>query len=116
MRDTELVPALDALAAELTAAGVEASTDPTKIPVPGAWVTVENLNPERLCGDFTVTAAIYLIARDTGHTPALADLTVMLDRTSEVLPALTTAQPDSVSLPGFTGPLPALRTTAQIGD
>ncbi|MBA4505997.1 hypothetical protein H0H28_11880, partial [Corynebacterium sanguinis] len=61
MNATEIIPALDALAAELTARGVNASTDPTQIDVPGAWVTVESFNPERLCGDFTVTAAIYLI-------------------------------------------------------
>lgn len=116
MLATDLTAALDALADRLTAAGVNASTDPTQIDVPGAWVTVETLNPERLGGDFTVTAAIYLIARDTGHTPALADLSTMLARTAEIVTAIGETRPDTVALPGFAGPLPALRTTAPIGD
>lgn len=116
MRATEITSALETLAADLTAAEVPATTDPTKIEVPGAWVTVDTLTPELMCGEFTATTAIYLIARDNGHSAALADLAEMLDRIAAIVPSITAAQPDSVSLPGYSGPLPALRTTATIGD
>lgn len=116
MRATEFPAALENLAARLTAAGVPAETDPTRLAVPGAWVTVDTLNAELLCGDFTMTAAVYLLAKDNGHDAAVATLATMLDTLTEVMPAMTTAVPDSVAIPGHSGPLPALRITAPIGD
>lgn len=116
MRATDLTAELDALAERLTAAGVRAATDPTQVPVPGAWVTVDTLTAERLCGDWTATAAVYLVARDTGHTAAVTDLMTMLDTLAEVAPTTREARPDTVTLPGHAGPLPALYTTTALGD
>lgn len=116
MYPTDLVAELDTLARALDAAGVRADTDPTRVPVPGAWVTVETMTPDRLGGEWSVTAAVYLLARDTGHTPAVADLTAMLATLAEVAPGVGEARPESVALPGFSGPLPSFYVTTPIGD
>jgi len=116
MYPTDLTGALGDLAERLTIAGVRTDTDPTRVPVPGAWVTVDTMTPDRLGGEWSVTAGVYLLARDTGHTPAVADLTAMLATLAEVAPALGDARPESVALPGFSGPLPSFYVTTPIGD
>lgn len=116
MRANDLLTELTNMASRLTAAGVPASVDPTTIPVPGAWVTVDQLQADRLGGEWTASAAVYLLARDTGHTAAVATLGELLDKTVDALPATTTAVPDSLALPGLAGPVPAMRVTTQLGN
>lgn len=117
MKATDLNAELARLADDLTAAGVQAHTDPTRVPVPGAWVTLDTLVADRFIGDWSATAAVYLVARDTGHTAAVAELTRMLEVLTTVSPSAKTARPDSVALPGVAGgPLPALQITTDIGD
>lgn len=113
---TDLPAVLGALADQLAAAGVPASTDPTQVPVPGCWVTVDTLDADRLAGDWTATAAIYVFAPDTGHMEAMTALSSMLATVAEVIPSASRAVPDSLALPGHPGPLPAFRVTTDLGD
>lgn len=116
MYATDLPTVLADVAEALTAAGIPSSTDPTTVPVPGCWVTVDTMNADRLAGDWSVTGALYLFARDNGHNAAIAVLSAMIATVAEVFPSAATAVPDSLALPGHPGPLPAFRITIDIGD
>lgn len=116
MQATAIPAALAEVAAHLTAAGVPTAVDPTKVHAPGGWVSIRDATPELLCGDFTVTGELYLVAKDVGHPAALATLMDMLDTAARVIPSLATATPDAVALPGHPGPLPALVATFTLED
>lgn len=112
----QLVPELEHLAGVLTEAGVPATIDPTTIVVPGAWVTIERLEPTTLDGRFDVTATITLLVPDVGHASALTQLGWMLDTCAEVLPGISAATPEAAQLPGIEGPLPSLRFTVNLEE
>ena len=116
MRAIDIPPALQALADELTAAGIATSIDPTTIPTPGAWLTIAQIDPDRLCGEVSVTADLYLVAPDIGHVAALTYLSSMLGDVVALVPSLGQATPDAVVLPGHPGALPALRASLTLGD
>jgi hypothetical protein len=110
-----ILPALQLLAGELTNAGVPTSEDPTKVQVPGAWVTARAARVDTLEGDGTVDAYVYLIAgQGSGATDALAALGKLLDRLLTVLaPDGDISTAESISLPN-TPPLPAFQVPVQL--
>lgn len=115
---TRIVPALADLVDLLTDAGVKATTDRDKLPVPGAWVHPEKVVPlHTLTGDddaARLRVSVLLVARDTGDASALQVLAGLLELVLEVL--TPDEDPDlSVILPRpGESPLPAFRLTVDL--
>lgn len=93
----------------LTGAGLTASTDPGKLNLPGAWVTLDQVRVLTLAGQLRLECSVFLISPDTDDTRAIGQLAAMLDQ------LLTIGRPDGpvvtqgVVMPADTTPLPALR-------
>lgn len=83
-----LVADLEAIASELTAAGVPASINAGEVEVPGAWVHSRELYPGRtLAGGATLVVHVYLIAPDSDdETEALKLLAGLLAKALPVCP------------------------------
>ncbi|WP_368921122.1 hypothetical protein [Corynebacterium striatum] len=105
-----LADRLDGLAAELTAAGVPATTNPNRIKVPGAFVALDSIAASPLArGAVTGTAAVHLIARDAPHHRAVDALANLLDSTLngvEDNPARIDLE--ALQLPTYEIPLPTM--------
>ena len=101
--------ALDALVAQLDAAGVRATVDPRNVNPPCALVTVDRVDAT-LGGCPTVDALVLLVAPDVGMPAALDTLGDMLDRVATV-PGVSAALPDTFTGPAAGQPLPAFRLT-----
>lgn len=114
MRPIDLPNSLQALADWITAAGVDAFVDPRQAQLPGAFVTVGDIDATMLAaGWLDCTAKVHLLARDTGHTYALAQLTGMLQQLQEAGLIPTDVQVTSLELPSH-GTIPALSLTVSI--
>ena len=103
-----LVPACEQLAAELTAAGVRATTDRARLSVPGAWVFPGTAAGRSLAGDGRARASVLLVAPASGDLEALRTLCGLLDLAlSVVRPAedvdtsVLFPRPNSDPLPAF---------------
>ena len=95
MRPTQLPDSLQALADWITAAGVAAFVDLSEAQLPGAFVTIGDIDATMLAsGWLDCTAKVHLLARDTGHIP-------------------TDVQATSLELPSH-GTIPALSLTVQL--
>lgn len=116
MRANEIRGALSALVADLGTAGVTASVDPRGLNPPCAWVTLDRIAADLLCGEITAQAVVMLIAPDNGMVTAIDTLTDMLDGVlSAGLPVDPDIRPDTANI-GVGAPLPSLRLTIPIGD
>lgn len=96
------------LVAALTAAGVQASTDPAELSLPAAWVAFDSVSPVTVVGQLRLSCRVFLIVPDTDPTRALELLGGLYD---EVLTVLTPDGPvttQGVVMPGDPTPLPAL--------
>lgn len=116
MTPLDIPPSLGEIAEALTSAGVPTTLDPTTVPVPGAWLTLQAVTPDLLGGLVSAVAELVLVAPDVGHVAAM---TYLLDMYGDVIGLITAASqgtPDAVALPGHPGPLPALRLTFPLGD
>lgn len=105
-----LSAALAAVVDALTAAGINATTDPRDLTLPGAWVTVHDVINPTLCGGYTVRADVCLMVADNGAPHAVEALGQLLDRAAEVLTFDEPVQPMTVTPPGA-APVPALVIT-----
>ena len=105
-----LVDALDRVVTLLRSAGVDATTDPRDLVLPGAWVTVHDVAEVVLCGEPVIRADVCLIVGDFGTPVYLAQLGELLDAALTVLTLDEPAQPATVTPPGH-GPMPALVIT-----
>jgi hypothetical protein len=105
-----LVQALDAVVAALRSTGMQATTDPRDLSIPGAWVTVHDVTETTLCGSLVIRADVHLIAGDMGSPQYLRDLDTLLDQAMGVLTLEEPARP-AVSTPSGVGPLPSLIVT-----
>mgnify|MGYP007023702530 CR=1 FL=1 len=105
---------LQALVEELRSRGIAASLDPRDLDAPGALVELERVGSDAmLCGDYTATATVYLLAPDNGRGAATATLLDMYDRVADMAHGAETVD---IALPE-TGTLPALRLSSiSIGD
>lgn len=107
---TSAADALQDLVDALTAAGVQAATDPSDVNTPGVWVTLDTLTWGTLAGDWRPEASAYLIVQDKDTRRALDSLQVLLDT---IVPSVVVPDGPVVSqgviLPGDPTPLPALR-------
>lgn len=107
---SRLADALEGVVKALTDAGINATTDPRDITIPGAWVTVHDITDPRLCGDFTVRADVFLIATDNGAPLANDAVGELLDTVADVLTFDEPVTPVVATPPGL-APLPALVIT-----
>lgn len=97
---------LETLAQDISAAGIPATMDPRNLDAPGAIVELNELGPDNtMCGDFSATANVYLVAPDNGRVEATANLLSMYDKVKHLTTGATTIE---LALPD-TAPLPALK-------
>jgi hypothetical protein len=100
------------LADDLTAAGVPASVDRSKVSTPGAWVTPASLDTLSLGGDGTARVDVVLVVAPGSDTATLTALADLLDRAMAGA-QLVAAEPVDTSwvlqLPHSPTPLPAFR-------
>lgn len=110
-----LLNACDALAAELTTAGVRASVERAKVTTPGAWVSPQNVEITTLSGGGTARVDVVLVAGDTGDRPALQALEGLLDKVLALDHLAVTEPVDTSWALVLTGsPLPAFRLVIQL--
>ncbi len=102
--------ALDYLRDELKRAGLDASADPQHVPIPGAWLQADGLNPLTLHGDHELRVNVHLVAPDHGTIRSLEQLQKMLDKALTVITPRSTIELDGYvdtprgRLPAFTIP------------
>lgn len=103
------------LCQELANAGVPAAQDPSKLNMPGAWVTVDQIVPSVLAGGWEIQCLIFLIVPDQDYKRASRRLASLFN-----LLAPAGVQPDGpvrpqgVIMPGDPTPLPALRVPVNL--
>lgn len=109
MKCTDIPEHLSAVSTMLHRAGVQATINNSRIRVPGAWVTFDEIVPDTLDGDVTVTGIVYLVARDNGHVAAMTTLFSMLAIVLNEIPSVTECSADTVALPGTMEQLPCIK-------
>lgn len=97
----------------IKARGIPATLDSRDLDAPGAIVDLERIGDDNtMCGSYTASAAVYLVAPDNGRPVALAQLLELYDKVSDLT---TGAETVELALPD-TAPLPALKLSPiQIG-
>lgn len=104
--------ALEAIAADLTAADIVASIDASELQAPCVWVDIDHLSPELMNGDGTVWAQLHLIAPNAAPLDALSMLDDLLAAVLDVVDPEDDIVAETVVLPSNTSEgLPALRIT-----
>lgn len=97
---------LHQLTADIRDAGIRATMDPRDVNVPCALVTLDKLGDDNtMCGDYSATALVMLIASDSAHPAAMETLLDMYDKVSH----LTTGAQASTFTWSDMGTLPALQ-------
>lgn len=105
-----LADALDRVVTALVDGGINATTDPRDLVIPGAWVTVHDVIDPTLCGGYSVRADVCLISADNGAPFANDALGHLLELSAQVLTWDEPVRPMTVTPPGV-APLPALVIT-----
>lgn len=81
-----IVPGLQGLAEELTAAGVPTSLERTRVNPPGAWLTAQGITSVYLDGSGTIRAHLFLIGRASqGDVATLTALSGLLQKALPVV-------------------------------
>lgn len=102
---TAIYDALTSLTEEIRARGIAATMDPRSLRLPGALVDLDAIGPDNaLCGDVTANARVTLVVGDHGHPRAIARLTEMFMKITDLT---TGAEPAAFTLPDQ-GTVPAL--------
>lgn len=104
---SQLAESLTRVVDALKAAGINATTDPRDLTMPGAWVTVHDVINPSLCGGYDVRADVCLMVADNGAPHAVAALGDLLHLAATVLTFDEPVQPMTVTPPGG-APTPAL--------
>ena len=106
---------LEEIVSELRRVGVRASTDPSKVQIPGAWVSATQIDHNRLCGGGEMTVSVYLVAPDRPAPVAHGILSGLLAKALGVIdPTEPTATGEAVVLSQSSQPLPTYRMTTTI--
>lgn len=108
--------ALEPVVTALVAAGVRATTDPSEVNTPGAWVTWEGFQALNIAGSTRHMVVVYLIVDDNDYTRSIEALSALYD---DVVPLVLRPDgqvvPQGVALPGSPNhPLPALRVPVHV--
>lgn len=107
--------ALAEVVAELTDAGIRATTEPKNFQIPGALVVPGTIDFDILGDDaYSMVIDIYLLPRKNGtHIQAMNDAAEMLIKLRTVF-EVPNAEPISISLPNLsTDPVPGLLISLQ---
>lgn len=102
----------------LRAQGLRADTDPGKVNVPGAWVTVESITYQGLGLVPTLSVVVYLVTGDKDHRRAMETLAGLHN---QAIPAVLIPDgpvvPQGLILPSNPSqPLPALRVPVTLTE
>lgn len=98
----------------LQGAGMSASLNPADVNLPGAWVTMTQLQPITLAGDIEIQAVVYLVAGDTDYAQAYDQLADLYNTAATVLDPDGPVTPQGVVMPGNTTAMPALRVPVNL--
>lgn len=93
----------------ISAAGLQASQDPSDLNMPGAWVTVDQIVPSVLAGGWEIQTLVFLIVQDQDHRRASKRLAQAFNKLQTVASPDGPVRPQGVIMPGDPTPLPALR-------
>jgi hypothetical protein len=114
--------ALEALAVDLRAAGLNAYLDPAEVSPPGVVIRADAEQPTsaKLCGGYPVRVTLWAVAPDTNPLAAYRAIDDVRDRTLAALPG-TGATPttddrtyERLVMPGDPTGLPALRIPVRL--
>lgn len=100
---------VDELLDALRGQELEADVDPSNLNLPGAWVTVDQVTPVNVAGDWRLECSVYLVAADQDHRRAMESLAAMFNQAAEAIRPDGPVRPWNVVMPGDPTPLPALR-------
>lgn len=89
--------------------GLEAAQDPSKLNMPGAWVTVDQVVPSSLAGGWELQCLVFLIVADQDYKRAAKRLAEAFNLLHQVAEPDGPVRPQGVIMPGDPTPLPALR-------
>lgn len=85
-----MIQLFEQLRDEFIRRGVPATLDPRDLSVPGAIITLDRIgNDVSLCGEPELTAAVTLVAADTGHPAAMQHLLDLYDRVKDLTTGAT---------------------------
>lgn len=105
--------ALDALAANLTAAGAPASVDEASVNVPGVWVELAEVQPNYLGGNGDLAVNLYLCAPDSTSGAVVDAWDALYAAVSGVIDPIGNLTPVGLQLPADMV-VPALRMSVTI--
>lgn len=99
----------------LRTGGVSADIDPEAVNLPGVWIHLGTVYPDRLNGDGSVDVLLSLLAANTAHTDAIQHLDQLLPRVLDVVDPEGDIIPQSVVMPGPSQTtLPSLLVTCRM--
>ena len=117
MRPSQIPAGLEALATHLIeVAGIPATVDAALAQLPGAFITIGDLDAALLSrGWISATAKVHLLAQDTGQTYALTQLMDMLEKVQKSGLIPTSVEAIALNLPSL-GTVPALTVSVSLED
>lgn len=114
MSDELTFEPVEELVTLIKGAGLEASQDPSKLNMPGAWVTVDQIVPSTLAGGWEIQAVVFLIVGDQDYKRASTRLAEAFNKLHTVVTPDGPVRPQGVLMPGDPTPLPALRVPVSL--
>jgi hypothetical protein len=106
-----LAKVLDDMVEHLRSHDIRAATDPAQVNLPGVWVWLAGIDPNRLDGNGDVRLQLNLITADLEARTVLMQLDELLGQVLDVVDSEGDIIPVSVVLPGTPNTLPGLQLT-----
>lgn len=110
----DLTAAADHIEAALASVDIPASVDPAEVQVPGAWISLVEVDAFTIGGGGIVVVDVYLIAPDTMPRQALAILGELSALALSVLDVERMTTNDALQLPDGGRPMPAFKLTTKV--
>lgn len=114
MTRVDILSAADHVVSVLDTVGIPAAVDPAEVELPGAWISVTEVDLFALGGGGTVKVDVYLIAPDTMPRTALAILGDLAETALTVLDVDRMTTNDALQLPDGGRPMPAFKLTTKV--
>lgn len=106
-----LAKVLDDMVEHLRSHDIRAATDPAGVNLPGVWVWLAGIDPNRLDGNGDVRLQLNLMTADLEARTVLTQLDQLLGQVLDVVDSEGDIIPVSVVLPGTPNTLPGLQLT-----
>jgi hypothetical protein len=106
-----LAQVLDGMVAYLRDNGIRAATDPAGVNLPGVWVWLAGIEPNRISGDGDVRLQLNLMTADLEARTVLTQLDELLGEVLDLVDSEGDILPVSIVLPGTPNTLPGLQLT-----